>query len=259
MYRIYFSIVVSYLCVAPALWADDPIRTPYITFGSGSRTECVELEKTRGMIDLQKPFTVELWTRWDADVVDKPHYLAGDEAWPGMSDKVLVAALSGWVVRTTKLKDADKYAIEFNVAASARGSREWLSVATSYQRVESKVWQHIAICRTSKELWVFWNGKPAARQSLVGIELHSSPSNVFLGVRKHAWLDREFVGDIRAFRASSKARYGPKFMPLAFRETDDDTLLLLDLSGAEDAIVPDISGHGRNGTIIGAKLVGAKK
>src|SRR5262249_28725373 len=150
-----------------------------------------------------------------------------------------VDAASGWVIRATKVKDADKQAIEFTVAASARKKQDWLSLVTAYERVEPKQWQHIAVCRTVSDLRIFWNGKPAARRALSGIELHSAPSNVFLGVRKDAFEDREFVGDIRAFRMSSKARYSGKFTPEVPSETDDSTLALLNMGKTEDKLVPD--------------------
>lgn len=236
--------------------AQDDGPHAYLRFAS--RSDHVELEKSRGALDLQKPFTAELWARWDTNVLDKMLYLAGDEAWPGMSSNVPVSATSGWAIRTSKVKDADKQAIEFIVAASARGKREWLSVVTSYQRIEPKRWQHIAVCRTPSELRIFWNGKPAARRALAGIELHSAPSNVFLGVRKDAWEDREFVGDLRAFRMSSKARYGEPFTPEVPTETDEPTVALLNLDKVEDSHAPDASGNKRHGIVVGAKLIKPK-
>ena len=253
------GLVLS-LCALNPAWGQDDGSHPYLRFAN--RSDHVELEKTRGALDLQKPFTIELWVRWDADILDKMLYLAGDEAWKGMSDKVPVDAESGWVIRTSKLKDADKQAIQFNVASSTggkRGKRSWLTVTTGYQRVEPKQWQHIAVCRTASELRIFWNGKLAARQSLAGIELHSAPSNVFLGVRKDAWEDREFVGDIRAFRISSKARYGERFTPEVPSEKDESTLALLDLAAVEDSHAPDSSGHNRHGVVVGAKLFKPEK
>jgi hypothetical protein len=224
----------------------------YLRFAN--RRDHVELEKTRGMLDLQKPFTIELWVRWGTNITDKHLYLAGDEAWPGMSDKVPVTAESGWVLRTKKAKGADKQPLDFTVAATVKGKRTWLSVLTDSQQVEPKQWQHIAICRTASELQIFWNGVPVARQALAGIELHSAPSNIFLGVREHAWKDREFVGDIRAFRISSKARYGAKFTPAVPTEKDAGTLVLLDIPAAE-AQVPDLSGEEHHGALVGVELI----
>ena len=254
--RLVFAGLVLVVCpFTPAVGQDDSPH-PYLRFAS--RNDHIELEKTRGALDLQKPFTIELWARWDTDIVDKMLYLAADEAWPGMSEKVPVTALSGWVIRTSKVKDADKQAVEFNVAASARGTRTWLTVVSSYQRVEPKQWQHISVCRSPSELKIFWNGKPVARRSLAGMELHSSPSNVFLGVRRDGWEDREFVGDIRAFRMSSKVRYNDRFTPEVSWESDDVTLALPDLPKTDGALAPDASGNKRNGLVVGAKLINSK-
>jgi hypothetical protein len=87
-----------------------------------------------------------------------------------------------------------------------------------------------------------------------GSKLLPSPTNLFLGVRKHAWMGRQFVGDIHAFRLSNQALYTDHFTPAKTLSKDQSTLLLLDFNAANESSVPDISGHGRNGKITGAKL-----
>ena len=224
-----------------------------------SRKDHVEVDNTHGVLDLQKPFTIELTARWDTNVLDKMLYLAGDEAWPKMSDNIPVSEMSGWVIRTSKIKDSDKQAIEFNVATSAKNNgRAWLSVFTPYQRVQPDQWQHIAVCRTASELQIYWNGKLAAKQSLVGVTLCSSPSNVFIGVRRDGYKDREFVGDISSFRVSSKAIYGDAFVPKIPLTKDESTVALLDFAAGDDEQIPDGSGNKRHGLVVGAKLVTSK-
>jgi hypothetical protein len=251
----FLAFVAFAVSVGPVAGQSDKAELlPYFHFASPEHH--IELEKTRGALDLTKAFTIELWVRWDTNVIDVMHHFAGDETWKGMSDKVTVTEeTSGWVLRTSKVKDADKQSFEFNVATTAKKKRGWTAVAAAYQKVEADQWQHIAVCRSGNELRLYWNGKPVGRQSLAGFELHSAPSNLFLGVRKYAFEGREFTGDIRAFRISSKSRYGDKFKPDEKWEKDDKTIALLDAADATDASVPDSSGNKRDGLITGAKLV----
>ncbi len=249
--------VIFTFCYLGTARADNEEASSYLHFAS--RNDHVELDKSRGAIDLQKPFTIELWVRWDADIIDKKQYLAADEAWKGMSEKIPVTAECGWVIRTTPVKDADKQAIEFVIGASKAGTRSWLTLTTGTQRVEANAWQHVAICRTATDLRIFWNGKPTVRRSVAGLELHSAPSNIFLGVRKDAWEDRQFVGDIRACRLSSKSRYDEKFAPQIPKDKDEWTIAILDLATAEDGRVSDLSGNKHHGTVVGAKLIAPKK
>jgi hypothetical protein len=253
-----YAIVASGVLVAalfPATQVEDDGPYPFLRFAN--RNEHVELEKTRGAFDLQKPFTIELWVRWNTDIL-KMMYLAGDEAWPGMSRNIQVEAECGWVIRTTKVQDADKQAVDFTVAASARGKRDWLRVITPLRRIQPGQWQHIAVCRTASELRIYWDGNLATRRSIAGITLHNSPSNVFLGVRRNGWEDREFVGDIRAFQITAKARYNYPFKPEMPLKRDEAAIVFLDFSTANDSQVPDSSPHMRHGRIVGAKLIKPK-
>jgi hypothetical protein len=230
---------------------------PFLRFAG--RADHVELDKTRGALDLQKPFTIELWTRWDADAGDRVLYLAGDEAWPGMSEQIPVTAACGWVIRLDKAKDGGKRAVEFSAGASGKGVREWVGVVTPEQAVKPEQWQHVAVCRTTSELRIYWNGKLVAKKPVAGVTLLAAPTNAFLGVRKDSYPNRDFAGDIRAFRISTKALYTDAFIPKAELTHDDATLVLLDFAAADDKQIPDLSGEKHHGTVVGAKLVAPPK
>jgi len=249
-------IVVSSLLVAallPTTYEEGDGPHPFLRFFN--RANHVELQKTRGVLDLQKPFTIELWARWNTDILDKMMYLAGDEAWPEMNPNVPVADMCGWVIRITRVQDADKQAVDFTVAASTRGKREWLRIVTPQQRIQAGQWHHIAICRTAWELRIYWNGKLAAKKTITGVTLHSSPTNVYLGVRKDAGVEREFVGDIRGFQITQSVRYSSSFIPEMPLKMAKDAVVFLDFSAADDIRVPDSSPHKRDGLIVGAKLI----
>ena len=176
-----------------------------------------------------------------------------------MSEKIPVLDASGWVIRTSNVIDSDKQFVEFVVAATANQKRDWLLVKTAYQRVPPDEWQHIAVCRSTSEVRLYWNGKLSARQTLAGIELHSSPTNMFLGVRRDAYPGREFIGDIRAFRMISAVHYDDTFTPAMAFGKHDRTIVALDFLNASEKQVPDSSGNQRRGIVVGAKLIAPKK
>ena len=134
-----------------------------------------------------------------------------------------------------------------------------MSLFTTEQLVKAGDWQHIAVARTASELRIHWNGKLAAKKALAGITLHAAPSNVFVGVRKHAWIDRDFVGDLAGFRLSSKVLYSDAFTPKPDFTKDDSTQVLLDYAAADDKQIPDASGKKRHGSVVGAKLIDMQK
>lgn len=232
-----------------------PRTRPFLRFAS--RDDHVELDQTINVLDLQKPFTIEVWARWD---VKKVAYLAGDEVWVGMSDQIPVTTDGGWAIRTLIAKDGNKVPIEFVVtSSSAKGPREWLSLLTPAQPVKAEDWQHVAVTRTATELRLYWNGKLAAKKPLAGITLHASPTNTFVGVRQHGYPGRDFSGDVAGFRLSSKSLYSDAFTPKLEFAKEDSTLVVLDFAAADDKKIPDTSGKKHHGSVVGAKSIDLKK
>lgn len=213
----------------------------------------VELEKTQGCLELNKPFTIEMWCRWNLDVADNMVQMAGDETWPGMNPAVPVKKAGGWAMRLIQIRNTDKQYLQFNASAVNHGKEEWYSVDSPYLRINPEKWHHVAVCRDKAEIRLFWNGRLMGRRSCEGVTFLPSTTNIFLGVRKHAWMGRQFIGDIHACRLSKQALYSDHFTPTKMLSKDQSTLLLLDFNAADAETVPDISGHGRNGKITGAK------
>jgi hypothetical protein len=85
----------------------------------------VELAGTKGLVDLNKSYTIEAWVRWDTEYTGV-YYLMGDEAWVGMSRELPIGNSCGWVLRTTALVDLEKRGLEFSIA-TASGQPEWAS------------------------------------------------------------------------------------------------------------------------------------
>jgi hypothetical protein len=217
------------------------------------------MQETRGMLDLSGDFTIEMWARWEMHLRDKEMYLAGDEAWEMMSKEVPADKPCGWVIRTGPVEGGDKRHLQFNIGATIDGKSAWLSVTTDPVHTDAKDWQHIAVSKTKQSLKLFWNGKLSAQASCVGITFHQAPTNLYLGVRKNGWVNRQFRGDIRAFRVASGALYEKDFKPEEPFKARESTLVLLDFSSADRQSIPDASGKRRDGRIAGAKPLAEEK
>ena len=156
----------------------------------------IEIQNSAGALDLDKNFTIEMSAKWHRP--DATDVLAGDEAWPSMSNEVPVVGEHGWTLRKHRVDNQN--IIDFTVGSD----QSWLSLtapipANSYARF------HVAICRHDDDLTMFLNGRRVGDLSVAGKKLLNSPSPMYLGVRKHAWANRTFEGQIRGFHASAAA------------------------------------------------------
>ena len=69
----------------------DGAPSKYLRFKNQSN---VELQGTKGLVDPNGTFTVEMWVRFDGP---GSHILLGDESWPGAGETV--SRTTGWVLR----------------------------------------------------------------------------------------------------------------------------------------------------------------
>jgi hypothetical protein len=214
----------------------------------------VELARTRGLLDLNRDFSIEMWARW-SPLAEKPLYLAGDEAWPGMSPNVHVPRPCGWVLRTTA-PEGGRRAVDFTIAAGSGKESQWVRVVGA-PGTDSGGWQHVAVCKSADEIRVYWNGKLHARQACKGQRFVASPTDLYLGVRQDAHVDRSFDGDVREFRLSSAVLYTRDFHPEpVWHLVEDRTdLVFLDFWHNDGANIRDASGKEHHGRIEGAEWV----
>jgi formylglycine-generating enzyme required for sulfatase activity len=203
------------------------------------RQSYVELANTKGLLDLNQGFTAEMWVRISSS---GGQYLIGDESWPNVGEPVSRA--SGWVLRTSKGIPGP-----FNLTF-AESKSEWWGVAGP-DRPFSKEWEHVAVSKSPDAVQVYWNGKLYLSKSCQGLKFIPCPSNLFLGVRAKGFSDRNFDEEFSAFRLSSKAIYQREFSPPKTFEKTADTLILLDFSGDSGKAIPDVSGHGHHGNLVG--------
>jgi hypothetical protein len=205
----------------------------------------IELAKTEKLLKLNKDFTIELLAKWQPGRV----YLAGDEAWPGMSDYIKVAETSGWVLRTDAA--GNKETLDFNVATKEKA---WISLKGDIP-LKRPEWNHIAIGRKKDTLVLFFNGVTVAQSPLGGLTLIGSPTPLYIGVRDHAFAGRRMNGYIAKFGVSQTFRFpqGPK--PGLVFKNDKLSLLLLSLDGQQGGVVNDLTGNGHLGVLRDAEIV----
>lgn len=205
----------------------------------------IELAKTEKLLKLDRDFTIELLAKWQPGMV----YLAGDEAWPGMSDYIKASETSGWVLRTEVT--GNKETLDFTVATK---EKSWINLKGDIP-LKRPEWNHVAVGRKKGTLVLFFNGITIAQSPLGGFTLVESPTPMYLGVRAHALENRKMNGYIAKFAVSQTFRFpqGPK-PGLAFKN-DKLTLLLLSLDGQQGGVVNDLTGNGHLGVLRDAEIV----
>jgi hypothetical protein len=125
--------------------------------------------------------------------------------------------------------------------------------ARSLGEVPRQGWFHLAMVFDGQQQLLFVNGKrvqagPAPKPGPL------DPSRV-LTIGAHQYAEPNYgSGLLGALRVSTTARYRSDFTPGRSLNEDEKTALLLDASGsdADGTRLPDLSGHGRDGTIRGA-------
>ena len=233
-------LIVAFAHQMVLLAADEPKGAAKFVERAG-----IELAKTQKLLKLDKDFTIELLAKWQPGTV----YLAGDEAWPGMSEHVKASESSGWVLRTKT--NGNKETLDFSVATK---EKDWISLKGDIP-VKRPEWNHVAIGRKKDVLTLFFNGVTVAQSPLGGFTLVESPTPMYLGVRDHAWVDRRMNGYIARFGVSQTFRFpqGPK--PGLTFKNDKQTLLLLSLDGQQGGVVNDLTGNGHLGVLRDAEIV----
>jgi len=170
------------------------------------------------------------------------NYLAGDETWPGVGRDV--KRTHGWVLRI-----AEDQRMNFTVAVADRPGLDWTSNRGD-PIVFDGHWHHLTISKNRAGTSVFLDGRLYLHLKASNIPYVNSPFNMFLGPAAYT-AERPVNCRFKAFRVSGKQLYSQTFTPPAEFTRTDDTLLLLDFSVGKGTRVPDLSGHGRHGTIQG--------
>lgn len=241
---------ISIVAVTAALFVQVE-KTPSFGFARFSGLARIEIAKSKNMLDLRKDFTIEIWVRFQKTIKDQ--YFAGNYASPGMSPKVKVAYNCGWVLRKRRERNfrgrpskTGKDRLEFAFGTLQNG---WSKLEYKYKPSGAAV--HIAVCRRGDRLTMYVNGAAVARASVRGLTVVMSPTPIYVGPRPFMPSDRQFRGDVQAFRISSRSRYGAaRFKPDINLKADKTTLVLYDFSQQTDRTQAiDLSTNKRHGKL----------
>ncbi len=215
----------------------------------------IELKKSKGQLNLNGVWTIELWVRIDGSSAAEISLL-GDDCWKGMSPHLPVQGRQGWGLRLRAVENVNQRRLEMVVAATRprQNTAEWLPIQSQPLTMPDKPeWSHIAIVKQAQGVTIFLDGQPVVVQSTVGYQFHPAPTALYLGVREFGAPMRRSGFDIASFRITDRIRYTRRFKPQQEFKKDGRTALLLDFGVGQGDVVPDVSGGGHHGTIAGGK------
>ena len=180
-------------------------------------TDRVELADSRGLIDLQKPFTFEVWLRFEPE--KNTHWIAGDLIIGPNHAEVPTGVIAGWQLFVPQTQAGrhriafstrDGYASDFPVVANG--------------------WHHLAASGDARRVTVHVNGRRSASGELSTLQTTFVASPIPIHIGGHGYLHANqppgFCGDLRALRISSICRYTANFEPSPTLAADADTQVL---------------------------------
>jgi hypothetical protein len=204
----------------------------------------VELANTVGLLDSKGDFTVEMWAR--VNNPDGTQRFFGDRV--ARFKGALPSVYGGWECGP-QFFDRAWGRLWVNVAGA---DRDVGGVAGGGYNV-TPVWHHIAYVNAGNRCSVYIDGRgTSGTQTYQAPGPASSPIDLSIGASPEGD-QRQFDGDVRAFRATSRARYTQRFVPPKKFQKDAGTVILLDFSGAGTRI-QDLAGN-HDGKIVNADWV----
>ena len=224
----------------------------------------VELQNTRGLADIGKSFTAEMWFRSEPFDPTRGFTNRFISTWAQAPTSPEVGqGAAGWFVKAsvTPMGPAGtaRRLTYFFVLASQDGKTHNHYYRCSESRQPE--WQHLAVCSEttadgwSASLYVDGQRRLANKSSASIASTRPSPRNLWLGFTPDHTNDADLRGLIRAFRLSSTVRYREQFTPPQVFQRDSNTLVLSDFSRPTGNLIADLSGNNRHGTIAGAQWV----
>jgi hypothetical protein len=206
----------------------------------------VELAKSQGILDIRQPFTVEVWIRFAPE--NNSHWIAGDLIMGGNHPEVPAGIVSGWQLFVQHTQHG-RHRIAFSTQEG---------YASDFPAV-ANAWHHIAGSSDTRRVTVHVDGRRSASGELSTLLSSFVPSPIPIHIGAHGYLHANqplgFKGDLRSLRISSVCRYTANFEPSPMWVTDANTQVLLDFPGSTGNTITDISGHGRDGKIQGARWI----
>jgi hypothetical protein len=209
--------------------------------GADSR---VELANTVGLLNPRGDFTVEMWAR--VNNPDGTQRFFGDRV--ARFKPPNSSVYGGWECGP-QFFDGLSGRLWMNIAGADRD----VGGAAGGGFNVTPVWHHVAYVNLGNRCIIYLDGREALQTNTFGDPgSASSPINLSIGASPEG--DKvPFYGDVRAFRATSKARYTQRFVPPRKFQKDAGTVILLDFAGAGTRI-KDLAGN-HDGKIVNADWV----
>jgi hypothetical protein len=222
-------------------WAGEPREVILRLKGADSR---VELANTVGLLDPRGEFTVEMWAR--VNNPDGTQRFFGDRV--ARYEPPNSSVYGGWECGP-QFFDREWGRLWTNIAGADRD----VGGAAGGGFNVTPVWHHVAYVNSGNQCFIYIDGRGTLQtQTFQAPGPASSPINLSIGASSEGE-KRTFDGDIRAFRATSRARYTQRFVPPKKFTKEADTVILLDFAGAGSRIM-DLAGN-HDGKIINADWV----
>ncbi|MCA9210906.1 MAG: hypothetical protein KDA55_21255, partial [Planctomycetales bacterium] len=177
----------------------------------------VEIANSDRLVDLRRPFTVELWTKLTPG--STRHWLAGNLVFlpPSPGDTEVVPAGWQWWLEETA---TGRWRISLT-------TRIGFFVDVNFDPAR---WHHLAVCGDGEQLYLFLDGELVGRKPaelLLG-GWTESPLNLHLSAHARMLPQQRggLNGDVRWARLSSTDRYTTNFVPETELASDAETLAL---------------------------------
>jgi WD40 repeat protein len=204
----------------------------------------VTLANTGGLFDPNKAFTVELWVRMKTGRYHQTFFRddsIADESGPGRRTRGMAFRLGNG--------EEGRFPLHLLFGADAP---EWWDVSGPAHPIDGE-WHHLAVCKAADEVRIFRDGKLDAKKLCAGIKFYAGATDLCLGIGAKGHPAGSTDADFRAFRVTKGAIYENEFAPAKALSKTADTLLLLDFSSGTGNQVPDRSGHGHQGAVVGGE------
>jgi hypothetical protein len=141
------------------------------------------------------------------------------------------------------------------------GTDRGLARAGAGEPLEAGVWRHVALTYDGADAVLFIDGREAGRSAIGGALLHAD-TPLLIGAEANDRGDPVsfFTGLIDEVRVSSVVRYTGEFTPSRVFPADEQTLLLMHFDTPFHGAMPDDSGRGNHGWVVGsAEIVPATR
>lgn len=191
----------------------------------------VELTGTKGLLDLRKPFTVELWVRPAPGIVNA--WLTGDCVFGANTLGVPATRASGWQLWLMRAPNG-RLRIAVNTGQG---------FSTDFP--EGSAWHHVAFCGDGEKHTLFVDGRPLVSHAVDFLATSWLPSPLALHVGGHPHLNpgdqpARLRGDVRGVRiASATCRYSSPFTPSHPFIRDAASKVFLDFRSGSDGTMTE--------------------